>query len=242
MKDVDLEVAEECKRRGVSRVCHFTQSRKLAHILSEPLGIRSVAVLSETGADTLNQNDPSRFDGRPDCINCSIEYPNTHLMRVLKERETLFKDWVVLLIHPRVLWRKGTVFTPLNAAARASKHAEGLSGIRAIYAPSVPGKYGKERQRTETMLPCCPTDDQAEALIPHSISRELILGIAVATEGQADMEAGRLSLCKDVPPMRWVVAPALFTGEWSPRVRTGIRPLEREYEPKIIRRVRPNHA
>lgn len=239
---MDAGVARECQDRGITRVCHFTQSRKLAHILSDPAGIRCVADIAEKSADTLNQNDPQRYDGRLDCINCSIEYPNFWLLRKVKERETVFRDWVVLLIDAKVLWRPGTVFAPRNAAACVGQHAGGVIGLRALYAPSITGAYGKEFRRSSKMLSCCPTDDQAEVLVPGNIARDLIHAVAVVSEDQGATEAARLGLLPDVTAVSWRVAPALFKGGWSALVRAGKRPTEEVYVPPSNRGARAGNA
>ena len=86
------------------------------------------------------------------------------------------------------------------------------------------------RARTPQMLACCPTDDQAEAMIPRSIPTGLITGVAVASEGQAKTEEARFRLLK-LPQIDWIIAPALFTGDWSSAVRRGRRPVEKHYVP-----------
>jgi len=36
-----MRIRRECNRRGITRLCHFTQSRNLAHILGDCVGILS---------------------------------------------------------------------------------------------------------------------------------------------------------------------------------------------------------
>jgi hypothetical protein len=84
-------IRQECASRGITRICHFTQSRNLAHIFDDPLGLCSTRTLQEHDLPH-NPTDTERFDGRNDLICCSIEYPNTYYFIKVREREPLFKD------------------------------------------------------------------------------------------------------------------------------------------------------
>lgn len=224
---IDAAVRSECLARGITRVCHFTQSRNLPQILTDPRGIRSTADLEAEAPDVLNRNDPVRLDRKEDYISCSIEYPNSWNFRQFQRRERLFSDWVVLILDPSILWRPTTYFSPRNAASPSAVHARGLAGFQALFAPQVRGAYGRWYVRTDRMLPSCPTDDQAEVLIQRQIERSLIWAVAVASDEQADLERARLKLVPGVPDLAWIVAPAFYTGAWSTLVRRGERPAER---------------
>jgi len=109
-------ILEEAVQRGITRLCHFTPSRNLAHILSGGLGILATKHLKDDERALYNATDLARLDGHEDHICCSIEYPNAWYFDRAKDREPLFRDWVVLLINPRYLWEDGTKFCPRNAA------------------------------------------------------------------------------------------------------------------------------
>ena len=108
-------IQQECVNRGITRICHFTQSRNLAHIFDDPLGLCSKRTLQQYDMPH-NPTDPDRYDGRDDLICCSIEYPNTYYFAKVREQDHLFKDWVVLMIDPSYLWHPETCFCPCNAA------------------------------------------------------------------------------------------------------------------------------
>jgi hypothetical protein len=222
-------VRAEAMRRGIERLCHFTPSRKLPHILADERGIRSVAELEADGADTLNQNDPLRLEGDA-IINCSIEYPNTWLLDKMQDREKVFPDWVVLLLDPSLLWRDDALFTPRNAASGVPQ-VPGIVGFNALFAELVVGAGGRSFRRTTAMLVNCPTDGQAEVLIPRNIDRSLIRGIAVASEAQAETEIARLGMLNNIPEVNWFVAPGMFSPNWVNVVRAGRRPNETRYVP-----------
>jgi hypothetical protein len=147
----------------------------------------------------------------------------------IQDQDDLFKDWVVLFINPQYLWLPGTRFCPRNAASKyGSSVSEGMAAFLALFVPQVRGAYGTIFRRSPDRLPCCPTDDQAEVLIPDQIVLTDILAIAVTTETQAKNEVARLRLV-NVPNSRFkfVVAPDLFKKHTlSQLLRSGKRPIE----------------
>jgi hypothetical protein len=210
--------------RNISRLCHFTQSRKLSHILSNPRGILSTKELLKVAPDLVDITDPERLDGHPDYICCSIEFPNSWYLVKAKSRDPLFKEWVILFLDPSILWRYNVLFCPRNAAAEhGSLIRGGYDGFKSIFADEVSGAGGIKRKRTAGMLNCCPTDDQAEVMVEKEITRDNIIAIAVASVEQARLEKTRLSLIKDVIMVPWIIAPELFNSEWSKAVRVGKR-------------------
>jgi len=222
-----IKIKNEAILRGITRLCHFTQSRKLAHILTNSTGILSP---ERVPSDIRDVTDSLRLDGYTDYISCSIEYPNTWYLRQIKNRDALFKDWVIILLNPALLWRSGTLFCPRNAAAQyGSLVSPGYAGFIKLFQSEIAGAGGQIRKRTRQMLPCCPTDDQAEVLVPHHIPIKDIIGIAVSTEEQARHEKVRLSLLPNAITVKWIVAPQLFNTEWSSLVRQGQRPTETPY-------------
>ena len=82
------------------------------------------------------------------------------------------------------------------------------------------------RRRTSHHLQCCPTDDQAEVLIPGTISKHYIRTVIVADAAQAHREQVRYRVLGLEADFEWRVAPALFTSAWSTVVRQGRRPEE----------------
>lgn len=217
--------------RGITRLCHFTPSRNLVHIATDPNGILSSARLRDNEKAVFNATDRQRLDGFPDHVCCSVQYPNAWYFRTARERERLFVDWVVLFLKPDALWATGTKFSARNAAAgRGSGVAEGEDAFESMFAPSVTGANGRTFTRTTTHPPWLTTDQQAEVLIPDRVAREDILGVAVASESQAKREHARLlQLRADVPPI--VIAPDFFNpGRLSSRLQSGTAPSETEFK------------
>ncbi len=222
-------IRQECASRGITRICHFTQSRNLAHIFDDPLGLCSTRTLQEYDLPH-NPTDTGRFDGRDDLICCSIEYPNTYYFATVRERDPLFKDWVVLMIELRYLWHPETCFCPCNAARSCGAYIQGgIDGFRSLYAPVSPGFPAYTRSTRH--LPAAPTDIQAEVLLKDPIPLDSITGIAVHTEGQAQREMCRLSLQGITVDKPIYIAPDFFDKtSLSRMIQRGVRATETLYE------------
>lgn len=222
-------IQRECASRGVTRICHFTQSRNLAHIFDDPLGLCSTRTLQEHDLPH-NPTDTERFDGRDDLICCSIEYPNTYYFIKVREREPLFKDWVVLMIDPSYLWHPETCFCPCNAARSCGGYIRtGIDGFHSLYAPTSPGFPAYTRSARH--LPAAPTDIQAEVLLKDPIPLDSITGIAVHTEEQAQREICRLSLQGITIDKPIFSAPDFFNKtSLSRMIQRGVRATETLYD------------
>jgi hypothetical protein len=205
-------IKQEVESRGITRLCHFTPSRNLVHILTGTTGILATKKLQTDERSVFTPTDLQRLDRHENYICCSIEYPNAWYFDQAKSKDELFKDWVILFINPKYLWLPGTRFCPRNAASGSGNLvAEGKEAFLSMFNQSVPGAYNRTFTRSNTHLACCPTDNQAEVLIPDTISMGDIFSIAVKTKTQATNEAARLSLL-GVPEDRFnfIIAPTLF--------------------------------
>src|SRR5258707_12869107 len=81
-----------------------------------------------------------------------------------------FPDWIVLLIRPPHLWGGNVGFCQRNAASAGGANVIfDDSGFEAMYQPTVIGAYNNTYRRTDRFLSSCPTDNQAEVLVPDSI-------------------------------------------------------------------------
>lgn len=222
-------IREEANRRGITRVCHFTPSRNLAHIAAGQVGILATKHLSKNEREVLNPTDLQRLDGYTGHICCSIEYPNAWYLDRARAQDTLFRDWVILLISPHYLWTEGTMFCSRNAATGYGIGvAGGEKAFVEMFATGTVGAAGRTYIRSSKHLTCCPTDEQAEVLIPDVIEIEKILGVAVSSDDQAERELVRLELAGvNTEQFQFVVAPVLFSKySLSTRIRSGKRPEE----------------
>lgn len=221
-------IQADVKRRGITRLCHFMPSRKLSHVLTQTQALLPTQQLYDRYRDLLDVTDNARLDGHLDHVCCSIEYPNSWYLRTIRGQDRLFKDWVIVCLNPALLWERETLFSPRNAAAQSGALLQkGWQGWKALFASQVPGAHGKTRSRPAQMLDCCPTDDQAEALVPDAIPQHHIRAVVVKDAQQAHREQVRLQVLGVQPLFPWIVAADLFTTRWSNLVRQGKRPDER---------------
>lgn len=227
---MNSSIEGDALRRGVTRLCHFTPSRNVAHILSGNSGLLASKYLKDDEREVFNPTDLHRFDGFDDHVCCSIEYPNGWYFRKARACGGLFRDWVVLLIKPDWLWHDNTKFSQRNAAAgRGAGVEQGFEAYRRLFAPSVTGAYDNTYTRDLLHPDWLPTDEQAEILIGSAISLEDVTGIAVANEAQAKREFARFRILQREHP-RIMVVPAMFDAYGlSAAIRRGIRPVETEY-------------
>lgn len=209
------------KARGVTRLCHFTKLQGLTHILSSNEGILASDSIR---SDVKTVTDTNRYDGELQYVCCSIEYPNSWFLRQAQQRDTdqIFRDWVVLYIDLGILDYRDAKFCACNAGKSWGRYIfSDLDKLETLYSsPTVLGRH-----RDSYMLKCCPTDDQAEALIKDNIPRSYLTGIAVGNEDIAARVAAMLATYV-IRDKQIFVAPDILTTNWSNIVRTGKRPIE----------------
>ncbi|UWV46008.1 DUF4433 domain-containing protein [Acetivibrio thermocellus] len=220
-----MNAYEFFKTRGVTRLCHFTKLKMLTHILSSNEGILASACIR---SDVKTVIDADRYEGEPEYVCCSIEYPNSWFLSEAQRRDTdqIFRDWVVLYINLRILNYRDAKFCPCNASKGCGRYIfSDLNKLITLYfSPTVVG-----RLRTPNMLECCPTDDQAEILIKNSIPRDYITGIAVGNNDIAERVSAILKTYS-IFGMRIFIAPDVVSTNWSRIVRNGKRPDEILFE------------
>ncbi|WP_075899006.1 DarT ssDNA thymidine ADP-ribosyltransferase family protein [Actinomadura sp. CNU-125] len=215
----------DVRQRGITRLCHFTKSSNLSHIIGAG-EIRSVTQL-EREVEGFRPTDTQRRDGHPDRICCTIEYPNAWYLDKVRKEDPNFLDWVIMTIDPWPLWHDQTKFSPCNAArANGAVIRPGWNGYNAMFAPTVRGQQVFHRQPGHP--PWWPTDDQAEVLLASPVSLSSVRSIIVRNNAQAEREVARATHNYQdhlLPPL--IVAPTLFDKyQLSGSVRRGRRPPE----------------
>ncbi|MFD0394378.1 DarT ssDNA thymidine ADP-ribosyltransferase family protein [Streptomyces nogalater] len=179
------DILAQARARGITRLCHFTKSANLSHIL-DSRQIRPVAVL-QTAADAFRPADTQRLDGALDFTFLSVEYPNTWYLAQAASRDRNFRDWVILTLDVELLATCGARFCAYNSARDRSAGAlPGAAGFNAMFAPTVPGKLA--RRRAQGHPSWWPTDDQAEVQIPGVIPLSAVRSVIVRDEAQAELE------------------------------------------------------
>lgn len=210
---IDVDVASALGVRGVTRVVHITPARNLPGILRDG-SIRSVADMSVDARAVYAQNDLRRLDGHPDKVSCSLEYANAFYLRSVRAdpRAINFPDWVCFLLRAEVAATRGALFCPRNAGATGGTKTPGVLGLEGCYATRVSGSGGQTFHRGPTHDPRCPTDVQAEVLVPAPIPLSLAYGIVFPSDEAAADERVRLEQFSVPVPLHlhWVVARGMF--------------------------------
>ncbi len=200
-------IRDEIQRRGVSRLCHFTPIANLPSIFGRG-GVHSVVQARELEI-SLRRMDAGRWDGQLGHVSLSVQFPNAFLMRRyghvpipgrLTER---WEPTAVLEIEPNSVDWTNALFSPVNAATASGEYlGASAAHFRSLFARAVPNPSCPPRQQHHP--PSCPTDLQAEVMIPGGVPVEAIRRVFVERElDEQDVRAMRLP----VPVTRW---PAIF--------------------------------
>lgn len=199
--------------RGVTRIVHITPARNLPGILRDE-AIRSVKDMEADARAMYAANDLLRLDGHPDKVSCSLQYPNVYYLRDAKQKPGArnFPDWVCLLLDPAVAAIPGAQFCPRNAGARVGIKRPGVDGLRGCYADKVVGSRDVIYDRGPRHDPRCPTDVQAEVLVPAPIPLGMAHGIVFPSDLAARTELVRLAQLQVCVPgrLQWLVSPGMF--------------------------------
>lgn len=230
MTNLISSIRKEADDRGITRLCHFTPSRNLGHIASDPRGLLASRHLEADEKVVFNPTDVERLDGHADHLCCSIQYPNAWYFRTARGKETLFPDWVVVFIKSHYLWRTGTKFCPRNAAAGHGRFVrEGAAAFDGLFAQSVVGG-NRSYARGPHHPAFLPTDEQAEVLVPDVIQHDDVIGVAVRNAAQAKREVVALELQGCKSPRIFLVPEFYSPGLLSGLLRAGKTPAEPEFK------------
>ena len=168
---------------------HFTRAANLPSIMQH--GLYPVSRVDEIGA-TPQINDELRLDGHRDGTSLSIAFPNYRMFwKYRQDNEAV--EWVVLAIHPSVLWLKDCAFCRHNAAdARISyqplQQLKTSAAFMGMF-DEIEGIQSRQEQRLKTFD---PTDGQAEVLVFDVIEPNLIAGAVFENTATRDEYQGIL--------------------------------------------------
>ena len=186
-----------CAERQIPFLVHFTQTKNLQSILKHGIHPRG----RPRKDIEIAPNDQLRLDGHTEATSLSISFPNCRMF--YKYRITAsHSDWVVLLLDKSILWTRNCAYCAHNAADSriAGRPLEELRRYDALL------EMFAEQSQTESrieqrLLPCDPTDVQAEVLVFNIIPSKLIRAMIFETSTKMDSFASAQSV--DVqPPMR----------------------------------------
>ena len=216
----------EVKRRGITRIVHFTPTINLISIFEqqallsrEQLKRLTIEYPDLHLADYVEINDQLRLDNLNDYLNLSIQHPNHWLFRKFRDSCRNWCDsWCVIALTLECLWYTDTMFSIGNAASSYSKR-HGINGLyKTFYSlfqgKVVAGNMYNQRILTRTNLADChPTDAQAEVLVKTRIPIDCITAIYFETQEEASRSRAAISLSVNNPLPPIVVNPQLFGGQ-----------------------------
>lgn len=187
------------RERKITRLCHFTKSANLPYILGEGVEDYNGIIPNVKVRDSkfLEINDVNRYDGKPELICTSIQYPNLFFFEASQKRslDSLLSDWVVILINPDVI-DENTYFCPVNAATRRGEYiGRGAEHFSKLFAMNLQEFGSKSPFRNDKYSSSVPTDLQAEVMFEKDLPIESIIGLVFSNRNQARLEKLRLRLC-----------------------------------------------
>lgn len=206
------------KKRGITRLCHFTRINNLPFIFgtdnagSIPNGIVSRRIVKGSDLFTslprgMEYTDAKRLDCREDLISTSIQVPNSkYFSRVINKEKIkgAFNEFCIVLINPNIIDDE-TIFCPGNAATKGYRDIlkddddkfKGLEAFKCLFRDVNNPKHGLIKRGI--YLPNnYTTDEQAEVMIPNHIPVNYIDGIVFKDKETAIMESDKLQLCNVV--------------------------------------------
>lgn len=214
------EIMETLNTHHVTRLCHMTQIDKLFSILCGDSGIWASDFYEGTA---MYHNDCERRDGKTEYISTSIEYPNVWYYKAKRYVNPHVNTWAVIFIDPIVCENEKTLYCPINSAASGGRYiSDDVSGLKTAFDISV-----GRRKRTENMLDCCPTDDQAEVMVYRHISTTAIKGVVFESEAIARVLQSLFEKYHVGYPDLYASSD-MFSTELSRMVRNGYKPCEKK--------------
>ena len=203
-------IIDAAEKRGITQVVHFTTVRGAVGVLAaKALKSRARVAEDEYLERVYQPNANSRRDQVwLDYVNLSIERINEWMFQTsTRWHADENSSWVVLSFQPRILAHPGIVFTTTNNIYPSCERAEGLSGFNGMFAGTVHGYYGQERNR-EGKLDAWPTDRQAEVLYLGAVSCAHLQRIDVRLEQSLETIDGAMGVLDARVPIRH--APEVF--------------------------------
>jgi hypothetical protein len=163
-------------KRKITQLLHFTRLENLESILTHGLLSRRDVEQAAIGIP----NDAYRHDGHTDANCLSVTFPNYKMLYRLR-CENKDSRWVIVGVHPSVLWTKRCAFCVENASngnvsSIPIAQREGVAAFEKMFDPW-PGKPSRAELGLTDAL---PTNPQAEVLCFDRIETNLIIGVATA--------------------------------------------------------------
>lgn len=187
-------IVDTARRRGITSIVHFTRIRGLVGILASDavVGRRDVEHRKRVRfVYGPNVDDRKLDEDWIDYVNLSVTAINLGLFAPSADRHS-DEEWVILEFGSEILGDPGVVFSTTNNIYPAAHRSRGLHGFEQMFAPIVPGRYGKPGSRANRR-PNQTTDPQAEVLYPFELPLDHLHTITVRDGETEDTVAGILA-------------------------------------------------
>ena len=173
-------------------------------------------------------SDAERQDGHPERSCFTFTLPNSWMLKSRFDVECPAPrgPYVVLLCQTEIVFEVDALFGRTNAAAWNGVHlGPGVNALCEMFSDEVTNRWTKLR-RSPSALPACPTDIQAEALIPGVVAREKIIGVVFRSVDDLNAVVDR----DGAGPGPWNRSGVrkIAAEWWNPRI------APREYRPRRV--------
>lgn len=157
-----LDIRRDVRKRGISRLMHFTHIENLPGILAQGLNPQ---------AADAKVSDEDRFDGRQNVTFLSVSVPNVPMLFKKYVTGGSECDWVLLELDPALISELDCAFYPTNGASRGmSSHSVAFDNRRSyrdfqeIFTEEATGRYA-----------LVPADGAAalDAVLPRDVQAEV---------------------------------------------------------------------
>lgn len=191
-----MSIEDIIAKRSLTEVVHFTTHRGLAGSLHcGAVKSRKRLPNSEDLQFIYEPNAVYRKDAAwVDHVNLSISRINGeffgHSCRWRRDQDLW---WCILAFDRIVLTHPEVWFATTNNIYPAAIRGRGTTGLEALFAPMVKGRYSNLIHRTGDMPEHWTTCEQAEVLYPGELSIEHLRRIYVSTGGDCDEVEAQLA-------------------------------------------------
>jgi hypothetical protein len=176
-----MTIEQYVKERGIAVLTHFTRIDNLPSIMQHGLCVPSACTNNKLKPVC---NDDHRHDGA-DAVCATITMPNYRMFFPLRNNAPAGTNWVVIAIHPAILWQTDCAFCVTNAAsgtvtAIPLAQRKGLEAMKQMFA-DYPGKARAELNIADNLT----TNPQAEVLLLGGVPLSHIFGLIFSTANLA---------------------------------------------------------
>jgi hypothetical protein len=176
-----FKIWQEARRRGISKLYHFTPAGNVRSILL--YGLHSRQTLLAHDVD-FYVTDPHRFDERLDGVSLSVHSINEAMFEA-KNRDYR-GQLVVLELDASLLWTHSCRFCWTNAAAKEIRdhrgHLGGPWAFSRMFEDRPVSLLDTRPARSAFQRPDCqPTDSQAEVQVLDPVSPDAIIDITAGS-------------------------------------------------------------